>query len=123
MPTNLAGTQLPPGTGGVVYPSPTEWPVTVHEITNITKARQATITAPSHGIVLTSQENTPSVNFSQVKGMFQINGQSAFVTSVLNANNFTVALDTSQYTAYTSGGFINVLTGQPPIDPFQNTFP
>lgn len=123
MAKNLAGTNIPPGNGGVVYPSPNEWPVTVHAITGITRTTQAKITAPGHGITLTSTEDTPKVDFTQVKGMFQINGQFAFVLSVIDANNFTVALDTSQYYPYTSGGFINVTAGMPPIDPFQNTFP
>ena len=123
MVRNFAGTNIPPGNGGVVYPSPTEWPITSFAITGITNATRAKITAPGNGIVLNTSEDTPKVSFSQVKGMQAINGQFAFVTSVIDANNFTVALDTSHYYAYTSGGFINVTAGPPPIDPFQNTFP
>lgn len=123
MTKNLAGTQIPPGNGGVVYPSPTEWPITSVAITGITQNLNAKITAPGHGIVNSSNQDTPSVSFSQVKGMQQINGHSAFVTNVIDANNFTIAFNTLFFTPYLSGGWINVLTGMPPIDPFQNTFP
>lgn len=123
MAKNIFGKNIPPGNGGVTYPSPNEWPVTVHAITNITNSPNPTVTAANHGITISSSENTPKVDFNQVKGMQQINGQFAFVTDVIDANNFTIALDTSQYYAYTSGGFINVTAGAPPIDPFQNTFP
>lgn len=123
MAKNLAGTNLPPGNGGVVYPSPTEWTITVHAITGITQAPQAKITAPGHGITLSSTASTPKVDFTQVKGMFQINGRFAFVTRVIDVNNFTVDLNTSSYYPYTSGGFINVTGGSSPIDPLTNTFP
>lgn len=123
MAKNLAGTNVPPGNGGVTYPSPNEWPVTVHAITGITNATQAKITAPGHGLTNSSSQSTPRVDFTQVKGMFQINGQFAFVTNVIDANNFLIALDTSQYYSYTSGGFVNVIIAPTPIDPFQNTFP
>lgn len=123
MAKNLAGTGIPPGNGGVVFPSPNEWPVTVHAITNITKALQPIVTAPGHGITITSGQSTPKVDFTQVKGMTQINGQFAFVTSVIDTSNFKIALDTSQYSAYRSGGFINVTVAPAPIDPFQNTYP
>lgn len=111
------------GNGGVTYPSPNEWPVTVHAITGITRALQPTVTAANHGITISASQSTPRVDFSQVKGMYQINGQSAFVTTVIDANNFTIALDTSQYSPYSSGGFVNVLVSPSPINPLTNTFP
>lgn len=110
------------GNGGVTYPSPNEWPITVHAITGITRALNPTVTAVGHGITMSATSSTPRVDFTQVKGMTQINGQSAFVTSVTDADNFTIALDTSQYSAYTSGGFVNVLVSPAPINPLTNTF-
>lgn len=123
MARNLAGTGLPAGNGGVTYPSPNEWPITVHSITGITRSVQPTVTAPGHGITLSSTQSTPKVDFTQVRGMSQINGQAAYVTSVIDADNIRVALDTSQYSPYTSGGFLNVLISPAPIDPLTNTYP
>jgi len=111
------------GNGGVTYPSPNEWPVTVHAITAITRTTQPKVTAPGHGITTSSSQSTPQVDFSQVKGMTQINGKFAYVVNVIDVNNFTIALDTSQFSAYTSGGFVNVLVGPAPINPLTNTFP
>jgi hypothetical protein len=91
-------------------------------ITGITNAVRAQVTAPNHGITLSPNESTPKVDFTQVKGMFQINGQFAFVMEVVNANNIIVALDTSEYYSYTGGGFLNITGGSPPIDPLTNTF-
>jgi len=122
MPRNLAGAGLPAGNGGVTYPSPDEWPVTVHAVTAITRAVNPTVTSANHGITISSTQSTPRVDFSQVRGMYQINGQSAFVTSVIDASNFTIALDTSKYSPYTSGGFVNILVSPAPIDPLTNTF-
>jgi hypothetical protein len=122
MGKNLAGTNLPPGNGGVTFPSPTEWPVTYHAITNITRGPQPTVTAPNHGITQGSGINPTKVDFTQVKGMTQINSQSAFVQTVIDQNNFTIALDTSSFSAYTSGGFVNVVQGNAPEDPFENLY-
>lgn len=123
MARNLAGTTLPAGNGGVTYPSPNEWPITVHNVTGITNGLTAKVTAPAHGITTTPLQSTPQVDFSQVKGMTQINGQFAYVTNVIDVDNFTIALDTSNYSAYLSGGFINVLVSPAPINPLTNTFP
>ena len=123
MARNLAGTGLPAGNGGVTYPSPNEWPVTVHAITGITQSSNPIVTSAGHGITMSASQSTPRVDFTQVKGMSQINGQSAFVTSVISSSQFTIALDTSQYSAYTSGGFVNVLVSPAPINPLTNTYP
>lgn len=111
------------GNGGVTYPSPNEWPVTVHAITGITQSGNPIVTSAGHGITTSADQSTPRVDFTQVKGMSQINGQSAFVTSVISSSQFTIALDTSQYSAYTSGGFVNVLVSPAPINPLTNTYP
>lgn len=110
------------GNGGVTYPSPNEWPVTVHAITGITQAGMPIVTCPAHGITFSATTTTPKVDFTQVRGMSQINGQAAYVTSVIDVNNFTIALDTSNFSPYSSGGFVNVIISPSPIDPFTNTF-
>jgi hypothetical protein len=121
--TNIAGKFLPAGNGGVTYPSPNEWPVTIHAVTNITRAGVPIVTVPNHGITMSTTQSTPQVDFTQVQGMQQINGQFAFVASVIDANNITIKLDTSRYSPYTSGGWMNILVSPSPIDPLQNTFP
>lgn len=122
MARNLAGVTLPPGNGGVTYPSPNEWSVTYHAITGITNGMNAVVTAPSHGITLSSTASTPKVDFSQVKGMSQINGKFAFVTQVIDADTIAVELNTLFYDPYISGGFLNVTGGSAPIDPLENTY-
>lgn len=111
---------IPPS---VTFPSPNEWTVTVHAITGITQSYNPIITAVDHGITLSSSQSTPKVDFTQVKGMQQINGKFAFVTSVIDDDNFTVDLNTSSYYPYISGGFVNVTGGSTPIDPLTNTYP
>lgn len=122
MARNLAGATLPAGNGGVTYPSPDEWTITVHNVTGITNGLNALVTAAGHGITLTPLQSTPRVDFTQVKGMTQINGQFAFVVTVISASQFTIALDTSTYSPYLSGGFVNVIVSPSPINPLTNTF-
>ena len=122
MTKNLAGTNVPPGNGGVTYPSPNEWPITYVAITGITQGINTKITAPNHGF---TQGQVPQVqvDFSQVKGMQQINGKFGYIIQVIDTNNFVLALDTTTFSPYTSGGFVNInaSTGSP-TDPFTNTF-
>lgn len=107
---------IPPS---VVYPSPNEWPVTYRAITGISRAVQAVITAVDHGFTSADIPITV-VDFTQVKGMQEINGQFAPITSIIDDNNFTIDLDTSRFHAYTTGGFVNIQSGNSPYDPFTN---
>lgn len=147
----MVNSNIAPGQGGVTYPSPNEWPVTAIPVTNITQSLNATVTAPNHGITLSANQSTPKVDFSQVKGMYQINGKFAFVVKVVDSDTFTVDLDTSQFYAYVApvdrswerfnntpwqnadfswnyfitngGGFVNITGGNAPDDPLTNLFP
>lgn len=112
-----------PGDGGVTYPSPDEWPVTYVEITGITKGSSTVVTAVDHGITLSSTASTPGVNFSLVKGMQQINGAFGYVVDVIDDDNIRVAIDSTNFYEYTSGGFIHKIVGSAPIDPLTNLFP
>lgn len=150
MTKNLAGTNIPAGNGGVTFPSPNEWPVTVIPITAIQKGLTTLVTAPNHGITLSSSQSTPKVDFSQVKGMSQINGQFGFVLSVPNSSQVVVGVNSLQfnnyiapadrtwnsinitwhsaefpwnYFTYVGGGFLNVTGGSPPDDPLTNLYP
>ncbi len=116
----MVNPNVPPA---VVYPSPNEWPVTYIPITGISNGLRATVTAPNHGITLTPGQSTPGVDFSQVRGMFQINGKFGYVTQVLSSSQFMVNIDTSQFYAYTGGGYANLIAGVSPYDPLTNTFP
>ena len=122
MVRNLAGTTIAAGNGGVVYPSPNEWPTTYVAITGITKGLQTIVTAPDHGITINSTASTPGVDFSQVRGMNQINGLFSYITSVIDTDNFIVAINSINFSNYTSGGFVNLIAGSSPIDPLTNTF-
>lgn len=104
----------------VVPPSPNEWPITTFLITNITKANPAKVTCPNHPFTQSQDVGITTVDFLQVKGMSQINSKNAFITTVIDTNNFTVALDTTQFYTYTSGGIISIVGGRSPYSPFQN---
>jgi hypothetical protein len=121
----MASNAVPPS---VTPPSPYEWPNTVRTITNITNAAQAQITSAAHGF--TSQDiNLTTVMFKQVLGMIQINAQPGVVQSIVDDDNFTVNINTTNYFTYSSGGVYIIDTGTPPVEtvgfqtfntPFQN---
>lgn len=67
-------------------------------VTLITQAANAVISSVAHGYLAGD-----FIYIEAVNGMTQINGQVVEVVSV-NANDFTVDLDTTGYSAYTSGG-------------------
>jgi uncharacterized protein (TIGR02217 family) len=71
-------------------------------ITGITKASQAVINIPGHALV-----SGESVHVSNVSGMTQINGQRGLIVSVVAGTSITVAINTSSYGTYTSGGTVN----------------
>lgn len=68
-------------------------------ITAITQAAAAQVTIPAHGLVLGDP-----LFFSGINGMHQLNGIEAAVASVVDANNITIAVNTTSYTTYVSGG-------------------
>lgn len=123
MAQNLAGTNIPAGNGGVTFPSPNEWPVTYRVITGISNGMQATVTSPDHGFTNANDQNVTQVDFSQVKGMSQINGQFGYITNVVDTDNFQVGINTLNFYAYRSGGFANINAGNTPYDPFTNLYP
>lgn len=69
-------------------------------ITAITQANPGKVTATGHGYA------TGDVKYiSGVVGMTQVNGQRYTIT-VVDANNFTIGVDTTAFTAYSSGGIV-----------------
>jgi hypothetical protein len=104
----------------VVPPSPNEFPVTVFPITGITQALQPLVTCPNHPFTQAQDATITTVDFLHVVGMQQINSKNAFILNVLNANQFTVGLDTTQMYPYVSGGVISIVGGRAPYSPFEN---
>jgi len=70
-------------------------------VTAITKAASAVLTIGSHTII-----SGTHVHISGVAGMTQINGQRAMVTGI-GTTTITVAIDSTAYSTYTSGGVIH----------------
>lgn len=89
-------------------PFPKTWAGT-KVITGITQAVNAVVTSAAHGYVTGDR-----VLFAGVVGMTQINGYTGAVT-LINANSYSVDIDTTAFTAYSSGGTsAKVLTGDYP---------
>ncbi len=67
-------------------------------ITAITKANPGAVTSASHGY-----STGDRVYFASIGGMTQLNGRYATVT-VTGANSYTIGIDTTGFSTYTSGG-------------------
>jgi uncharacterized protein (TIGR02217 family) len=72
-------------------------------ITAITQATSAVLTVGSHTFIVGD-----SVHVSGVSGMTEINGRRAAVTA-FDATKITVAINSSAFSAYTSGGTANTI--------------
>ena len=68
-------------------------------ISGISKAANGVVTCTGHGF-----SNGDKISIDGVIGMTQINNLGALTVTVVNANSFTVATNTSSFTAYGSGG-------------------
>lgn len=68
-------------------------------ITAITRANPCVITCPSHNLVSGSQ-----VGITGVNGMTVLNNQ-IFTLTTLTVDTFSIPVDSSNYTAYTGGGY------------------
>lgn len=71
---------------------------TAKTITAITKASSAVVTSTGHGLTVGTV-----VVFSGIVGMTELNNVAALITAQ-DANTFTVNIDSSAFTTYTSGG-------------------
>jgi hypothetical protein len=112
----------------VTFPSPNEWPNTIKPISGILSGSTTQVRVMGHGFTALDV-NVTTVDFHQVKGMTQINGLPGRIISIVDTNNFDVAIDSTNFYPYTSAGVISVVTGMPPIEtasfqtfntPFQN---
>lgn len=90
----------------------TEFPASNLTITGISQAAQAVVTATNS---FTSNDyGVTTVTFHNVVGMTQINTLSGVVQSA-TGSNFTVNINTTGFTAYSSGGIANIITGIPAL--------
>lgn len=82
-------------------------------ITGISKAANASITATHN---FTSDDiGVTTVTFHGVVGMTQINTLTGVIQSVTSTTSFTVNINSTSFTTYTSGGIANVITGRPAL--------
>ncbi len=107
----MTSNAVPPS---VTPPSPDEWPNTVRDITSITRNNVAKVTCPDHGFTTQDQGQT-FVCFKQVRGMYQINGLDALIQEVIDDNNFTVNVNTTNFYDYLSNGVIIIDSGTPAV--------
>jgi hypothetical protein len=122
----MTSNAVPPS---VTPPSPNEWPQDlVKPVTGITNDSQAKVTSIAHGFTSLDQGVT-FICFKQVQGMLQINGLDCLIQKVIDADHFTVNINSTNFHTYMSGGVIIVDSGLPPIEqqgfqvfntPFQN---
>ena len=68
-------------------------------ITAITQAANGQITSTAHGLTQGQQ-----IVLWGIGGMTQLNNQTTVVASIVDANNFTIPVNTTAYGAFTSGG-------------------
>jgi hypothetical protein len=70
-------------------------------ITAITQAAAAQVTIAGHGLLVGQP-----LFLSGIGGMTRLNGREAAVASVVDANNITININTTSFSAYTSGGTV-----------------
>ena len=76
-------------------------------ITGISKAANASITA-THAFTA-ADIGVTVVTFHGIVGMTQMNGLSGVIQTVTSTTSFTVNINSSNFTTYTSGGIANVI--------------
>jgi hypothetical protein len=97
------------------------WTPTNLTITGISKAANASITA-THAF--TSDDiGVTTVTFSGIKGMTQMNTLRGVIQSVTSTTSFTVNINSTSFTTYSSGGIANVITGVPAKTLYSNPIP
>ena len=100
-------TPYAPASNALIYPSSNL------TITGISKAANASITA-THAFT-SNDVGVTTVSFHNVVGMTQINTLSGVIQSVTSTTSFTVNINTTGFTTYSSGGIANIVTGIPAL--------
>jgi hypothetical protein len=80
-------------------------------ITGISKAANASITA-THAFTA-ADVGVTTVGFHGIIGMTQMNTLTGVIQSVTSTTSFTVNINSTNFTTYTSGGIANIITGVP----------
>ena len=81
-------------------------------ITGISQAANASITA-THAFTA-ADIGVTTVGFHNVVGMNQINTLTGVIQSVTSTTSFTVNINSTNFSAWVSGGIANIITGVPP---------
>lgn len=81
-------------------------------ITGISKAANASITA-THAFT-SADVGVTTVTFHGINGMTQMNTLSGVIQSVTSTTSFTVNINSTSFSTWTSGGIANIITGVPP---------
>lgn len=80
------------------------------KITAITKAASAKITAANHSLNVTDR-----IYIDGIVGMTQMNGRHTYVLGVVDANNFTVPIDSTGFSTFvSSSGIVRAAPPPPP---------
>ncbi len=88
-------------------------------ITAISKAANASITA-THSFT-SADVGVTVVTFHNIVGMTQMNTLSGVIQSVNSTTDFTVNINSTNFSTYVSGGVANVITGAPANTLYSNT--
>lgn len=90
-------------------PFPLTWDST-QTITGVSQATQGVVTVSTHGRSVGDR-----VKISSITGMTELNDWTAAIVEIVDADNFKIDIDTTDFTSYSSGGTIElVLTGDYP---------
>lgn len=83
-------------------------------VEGLTKAVNAEVHISNHGYVVDDP-----IYFQNVAGMTQINGRKGKVVTVIDADHFTIDIDTRNFGTFTgdSGGIVRVIAAPPPTPP------
>jgi hypothetical protein len=84
--------------------NPTDTP-TQGAITGATQANPCVITSTSHGL-----QSGQKITISGVVGMTQLNVGTFYTVLVIDANSFSIGINSSSFTAYSSGGMWTLLS-------------
>jgi hypothetical protein len=86
-------------------------------ITGITKGVNAQLTVTGHGFSADDR-----VYIDNVSGMTEINGVEATIVSVVDTNNFTVNINSTGYSTYSSGGTVTLQSGAKYYKVYKNDY-
>ena len=87
-------------------------------ITGATKADPCVITSPSHGLF-----SGQMITIRGVNGMTQLNTSAYYRITVVDANRFSIGIDSTSFSVYTSGGQWILLSSGMSVQLFLNSSP